>query len=64
MRILIIIILITMLSSFLFSCGRTPTGETDYNQLRQEIQSGENPPPDVPEEGERERKEGTGELGM
>ena len=64
MRILVIILLISLISTFFVACGKAPTGETDYNQIRQEIQSGQNPPPEIPPPEEREKQESSGELGM
>ena len=66
MRSLVIILIFVLSATLLFGCGKAPTGEADYNQLRQEIDAGTNPPPEVPEESERERPEGGGstELGL
>ncbi len=55
MRALVIILVILFCASLFLGCGKAPTGETDYSQLRQQMEAGENPPPQVPAENEREQ---------
>ena len=53
MRLFIIMLIIILGASFTMACGPAPMGETNYKEIKEEIQKGETPPPEV----EREEKE-------
>ena len=56
---LLALILIFMFSVvFMTGCGRAPTGQTDYRNLKEEMKSGSNPPPPVPDKKERPPTQG------
>jgi hypothetical protein len=63
MRIVIIILIIIISTVFMLNCGRAPTGQTDYTEIRRQMESGEVPPPDVPSPEERAESQELGEEG-
>jgi len=63
MRYLIVLLIIVISVAFATGCGKAPTGETNYKEIKGSIERGENPPPDVPKPDEREKGEGSSNVG-
>jgi hypothetical protein len=57
MRYFFIVILIIMITAmFTVGCGKAPTGETNYKDIKKSIESGESPPTKPPTREERKQQ--------
>ena len=48
LKLLALILILMFCLVYLTGCGKAPTGQTDYRNLKEEMKGGSNPPPPPP----------------